>query len=105
MLKSELNILSNSTFVFQDYSVNLDTLNKDKIINLSKQLFKVYKEYFYQDNIENDVIKFYVRKNDNNYGIGELKEKFDGVIFLDFRTYNDSDIKLKFSDIIILNEN
>ena len=102
---SELNILSNSTFVFQDYSVNLDTLNKDKIINLSKQLFKVYKEYFYQDNIENDVIKFYVRKNDNNYGIGELKEKFDGVIFLDFRTYNDSDIKLKFSDIIILNEN
>lgn len=102
---SELNILSNSTFVFQDYSVNLDTLNKDEIINLSKQLFKVYKEYFYQDNIENDVIKFYVRKNDNNYGIGELKEKFDGVIFLDFRTYNDSDIELKFSDIIILNEN
>ena len=100
---SDLNILSNSTFIFEDYYIDLDTLNKEEIINLSKQLFKVYKEYFYKDNIENDVIKIYIRKNDKSYAIGELKERFDGVIFLDFRTYNNSDIELKFSDVIILN--
>lgn len=99
---SNLNILSNSTFIFNDYNVELDTLNKEEIINLSKQLFKVYKDYFYEDNIENDVIRFYVRKNGSNYAIGEIKERFDGVIFLDFRTYNDSDIELKFSDAIIV---
>ncbi len=99
---SDLNILSNSTFIFEDYYVDLDTLNKEEIINLSKQLFKVYKDYFYQDNIENNLIKFYIRKKDKSYAYGELKERFDGVIFLDFRTYNNSDVELKFSDVIIL---
>lgn len=99
---SNLNILSNSTFIFKNYYIYLDTLNKEEIINLSKQLFKVYKEYFYKDNIENDVIYFYVRKNDKSYAIGELRERVDGVIFLNFKTYTNSDIELKFSSDIIL---
>ena len=99
---SDLNILDNSLFIFEDYYVDLDTLNKEEIINLSKLLYKAYKDYFYYDNIENDVIIFYIRSNDKIYAIGELKERFDNTVFLDFRTYNNSDIELKFSDVITL---
>ena len=99
---STTNILKNATYDFDSFNIQLDTLDKNEIIELSKKLFKVYKEYIYKDNIEDNIIKFYVQKNDKSYAYGELNEKFDDVLFLDFRTYNNSDVDLKFSEVIIL---
>lgn len=99
---STTNILKNATYDFDSFNIQLDTLDKNEIIELSKRLFNVYKEYIYKDDIEDNVIKLYIQKNGKSYAYGELKENFEDIIFLEFRTYNNSNVELKFSEVIIL---
>lgn len=95
-----LNILKNATYDLDSFNIQLDTLDKNEIIKLSKKLFIIYKDYIY-NNKEDNIIRFYIQKNDKSYAYGEINEKLDNVLFLDFRTYNNSEIELKFSEVII----
>ena len=98
---SKLNILNNLVYDFDCFYIQLDKLEKNEIIDLSKELFNIYKEYIYKDNLEDDVIKFYVQRDNVSYAYGEIKENFDNVLILDFRTYNNSEIDLKFNEVIM----
>ena len=97
---SKINILKYLVYDFDCFYIQLDKLEKNEIIDISKKLFKIYKEYIYKDNLEDDLIKFYVQKDDELYAYGEIKESFDNVLFLDFRTYKNSEIDLKFNEVI-----
>ena len=99
---SDLDILSNANFSFESFSVSLDNFTKEEIISLANKLFKLYKEYFYQDNVNIEEVIFYITKDDKGYAIGTINERYDGSLHLDFRTYSNSDIDMSFSEVIVL---